>query len=124
MTLNGILQILAHLAVLTLLAKPVGLYLVKVYNGERTFLDFLFRPIERVVYAITRVDAEKEMNWEAIWHRDAGFQPCFFARSLRDTEDAILPAVESARVCGFIRAPLVQYRRLICYEHKLAIVRR
>ncbi|MEQ1605752.1 MAG: potassium-transporting ATPase subunit KdpA [Pyrinomonadaceae bacterium] len=64
MTLNGILQILAYLAVLTLLAKPVGIYLVKVYNGERTFLDFLFRPIERVVYAITRVDAEKEMNWK------------------------------------------------------------
>ncbi|MBK6723485.1 MAG: potassium-transporting ATPase subunit KdpA [Pyrinomonadaceae bacterium] len=64
MTLNGILQILAYLAILTLLAKPVGIYLVKVYNGERTFLDFLFRPVERAVYAITRVDAEKEMNWK------------------------------------------------------------
>lgn len=64
MTLNGILQILAYLTILTLLAKPVGLYLVKVYNGERTFLDLILRPVERAVYAITRVDAEKEMNWK------------------------------------------------------------
>ena len=64
MTLNGILQIFFYLVLLTLLAKPVGIYLLKVYNGEKTFLDFLFRPIERVIYAITRVEAEKEMNWK------------------------------------------------------------
>lgn len=64
MTLIGILQILAYLTILTLLAKPVGIYLVKVYNGEKTFLDIVVRPFERVIYAITRVDAEKEMNWK------------------------------------------------------------
>ena len=64
MTLNGILQIVFYLVLLTLLAKPVGIYLLKVYNGEKTFLDFLFRPIERVIYWVTRVNAEKEMNWK------------------------------------------------------------
>ncbi len=64
MTLSGILQILFYLSLLTLLAKPMGLYLLKVYNGEKTFLDFVFRPIERAVYWLTRVDAKKEMNWK------------------------------------------------------------
>jgi len=64
MTTNGILQILFYLALLTLLAKPVGIYLLKVYNGEKTFLDLIFGPIERLIYRVTRVDAEKEMNWK------------------------------------------------------------
>ncbi len=64
MTFNGILQIVFFLVLLTLLAKPVGIYLTKVFNGEKTLLDFLLRPVERLIYAITRVNAEKEMNWK------------------------------------------------------------
>lgn len=64
MTSNGIFQILLFLAVLTLLAKPVGIYLLKVYNGEKSLLDFIFKPVERLIYAITRVDAAREMNWK------------------------------------------------------------
>ncbi len=64
MTTNGILQILLYLVVLTLLAKPMGVYLTKVYAGEKTFLDFILRPFERAVYAICRVDAAQEMNWK------------------------------------------------------------
>ncbi len=64
MTLEGILQILLFLTVLTLLTKPSGIYLTKVYSGEKTFLDFVLKPIERFVYAICRVDALREMNWK------------------------------------------------------------
>lgn len=64
MTLNGILQILAFLAVIALLTKPMGLFLVQVYNGGKTVLDFLLKPIERFVYWITRVDPAVEMNWK------------------------------------------------------------
>ena len=64
MTLNGILQIILYLVVLTLLAKPAGIYLTQVYNGKRTFLDFIFRPVERALYAVCRVDATEEMNWK------------------------------------------------------------
>ena len=62
MTTNGILQILFYLALLTLLAKPVGIYMTKVYTGEATFLGFIFRPVERLFYKICRIDAEVEMN--------------------------------------------------------------
>jgi potassium-transporting ATPase potassium-binding subunit len=64
MTLEGILQILLYLAVLTLLAKPVGAYLTRVYGGEKTFLDFILKPVERFIYRLCRVDAEHEMNWK------------------------------------------------------------
>ena len=64
MTFNGIFQITFFLVVLTLLAKPMGIYLLKVYNREKTFLDFVFKPIERFVYAFTRVNAASEMNWK------------------------------------------------------------
>lgn len=64
MTTNGIFQILFYLVLLTLLAKPVGVYMTKVYTGERTFLDIIFRPIERLFYAICRIDPNTEMNWK------------------------------------------------------------
>lgn len=64
MTSNGILQILLFFFVLTLLAKPVGIYLLKVYNGERTIISIIFGPVERLVYAITRVDPAREMDWK------------------------------------------------------------
>ena len=64
MTTNGILQILLFFFVLTVLAKPAGIYLLKVYNGERTILSTIFGPVERLFYAITRVDPAREMNWK------------------------------------------------------------
>lgn len=60
MTTNGIIQILAYVILLTLLAKPMGVYLTRVYSGETKWL----RPIERLVYAICRVDPTREMNWK------------------------------------------------------------
>jgi K+-transporting ATPase ATPase A chain len=42
----------------------MGVFLLRVYNGEKTFLDFLFKPIERLIYKVTRVDATREMNWK------------------------------------------------------------
>ncbi|MEP6848272.1 MAG: potassium-transporting ATPase subunit KdpA [Acidobacteriota bacterium] len=64
MTFSGILQIVVYLVLLTMLAKPMGLYLLKVYNGEKTFFDVIFRPVERFTYRLTRVDASAEMNWK------------------------------------------------------------
>lgn len=64
MTFNGILQILAFIAVIAVLTKPMGLFLVRVYDGGKTFLDFLLRPIERAIYWIARVDPAVEMNWK------------------------------------------------------------
>jgi K+-transporting ATPase ATPase A chain len=64
MTINGIFQILLFIVVLTLLAKPMGLYMLRVYNGEQTLLSVLFKPVERLFYTVTRVDPSSEMNWK------------------------------------------------------------
>jgi len=64
MTLNGVLQILFFLVLLTLLTKPLGIYMAKVYSGEKTILDIIFKPVERFLYALCRVDPNAEMNWK------------------------------------------------------------
>ncbi len=63
MTLNGWLQIFFFLALILLVTKPLGLYMAHVFNGERTFLDSVLSPVERLIYKLTRVDAGKEMRW-------------------------------------------------------------
>ncbi|HEY4426264.1 MAG TPA: potassium-transporting ATPase subunit KdpA [Pyrinomonadaceae bacterium] len=63
MTLNGWLQIFFFLALVLLVTKPLGLYMSRVFNGKRTFLDPVLGPIERLIYKLTRVDSGKEMRW-------------------------------------------------------------
>jgi K+-transporting ATPase ATPase A chain len=63
MTANGWFQIGLFLAVIFLLTKPLGIFLVHVFERKRTFLDPVLRPIERFLYRITGVDENKEMPW-------------------------------------------------------------
>ena len=65
MTIPGWLQIsLLFLAVL-LVVKPLGLYMAKVFSGERTFLSPLLSPIERGIYRAAGTSMDKEQNWLA-----------------------------------------------------------
>jgi K+-transporting ATPase ATPase A chain len=63
MTANGWFQIFLVLAVVFAVTKPLGIFMTRVFNGEKTFLDPVLRPIERLVYRITGVDKEHEMRW-------------------------------------------------------------
>jgi K+-transporting ATPase ATPase A chain len=63
MTANGWFQIGFYLLVIFLLTKPVGIFMTRVFNREKTFLDPVLRPIERVVYRLTGVDEKHEMRW-------------------------------------------------------------
>src|SRR5208283_1233665 len=63
MTTNGWMQIFVFLAVLLAITKPLGVFMAKVFSRERTFLDPLVRPIERLLYRVTGVDEEHEMRW-------------------------------------------------------------
>ncbi len=64
MTANGWLQFVAFLAVLLLLMRPLGLYIARVVEGEKTFLDPLLRPIERLLYRVCGIHAQQEMKWQ------------------------------------------------------------
>jgi potassium-transporting ATPase potassium-binding subunit len=65
MNMSGWLQLLLYVAALLLITKPLGLYLVRVLDGEgRTFLDPIFKPVERLLYAICRIDSKREQSWK------------------------------------------------------------
>jgi K+-transporting ATPase ATPase A chain len=63
MTINGWIQIGVFLAVLLAITKPLGVFMAKVFRRERTFLDPVVRPIERLLYRVTGVDEKHEMRW-------------------------------------------------------------
>jgi len=64
MTPNGILQIALYLVVLLALVKPLGAYMARVYQREKTFLDPVLSPLERLIYRVIRVHPEHEMDWK------------------------------------------------------------
>src|SRR5436309_9514110 len=63
MTANGWFQILLFLALVLLVTKPMGVFMTRVFNREKTFMDPVLRPIERLLYRVTGVDADHEMRW-------------------------------------------------------------
>ena len=63
MTINGWLQILFFLALVLLVTKPMGVYMARVFSREKTFMDPVMRPIERLIYRLTAVDENHEMRW-------------------------------------------------------------
>ena len=63
MTLNGWLQILVFLGLIFAVTKPLGVFMTRVFSRERTFLDPVLRPIERLLYRVTGVDESHEMRW-------------------------------------------------------------
>jgi K+-transporting ATPase ATPase A chain len=63
MTFNGWVQILLFFALILAVTKPMGVFMAHVFNREKTFLDPVLRPIERLIYKLTRVDEKREMRW-------------------------------------------------------------
>ncbi len=63
MTVNGWFQILLFLVLVFLVTKPMGIYMARVFGREKTFMDRVLRPIERLLYRVTGVDEDHEMRW-------------------------------------------------------------
>jgi K+-transporting ATPase ATPase A chain len=63
MSVKGLLQILFFFALVLAATKPLGLFMAHVFNRERTFLDPVLRPLEKLIYRLTRVDEKREMHW-------------------------------------------------------------
>src|SRR5215469_11558051 len=63
MTVNGWFQILVFFAAILLVTKPVGIFMTRVFSRERTWLDPVLRPVEKLIYRLTRVDEQHEMRW-------------------------------------------------------------
>lgn len=63
MTVIGWLQIILYCAIIVALTKPLGWYMTRVFNGEKTFLSPVLRPIEAGIYWISGVDEKREQHW-------------------------------------------------------------
>ncbi|MGA2430578.1 MAG: potassium-transporting ATPase subunit KdpA [Candidatus Acidiferrum sp.] len=63
MTSNGWYQIIFFLLVIFAITKPMGVFLTRVFNREKTFLDFALRPVERLIYRLCGIREEQEMHW-------------------------------------------------------------
>lgn len=63
MTANGWFQIGFFLLMIVLVTKPLGVFITRVFNREKTFLDPILRPVEKLVYRLAGVDEQQEMRW-------------------------------------------------------------
>ncbi|HLI35612.1 MAG TPA: potassium-transporting ATPase subunit KdpA [Terriglobia bacterium] len=63
MTSNGIFQILVYFVLLLILTKPLGKFMAAVFEGRRTFLHPLLRPLERLIYKLSGVREDSEQRW-------------------------------------------------------------
>src|SRR6202165_396584 len=62
-TLNSVLQVVIFMVIVLLLTKPVGLYMYKVFNGQRTWLSPVLVPVERFFYWLSGINEEDEQKW-------------------------------------------------------------
>jgi len=63
MTVNGWIQILIFCAIIIALVAPLGAYMTRVFNGERTFLSPVLRPVEIALYRVAGIDEGREQHW-------------------------------------------------------------
>jgi K+-transporting ATPase ATPase A chain len=63
MTANGWFQIFFFFALVLVCAKPLGVYMARVFERERTFADVFFRPVEQLLYRLAGIDEDHEMRW-------------------------------------------------------------
>lgn len=63
MTINGWIQIAFYCLFVLTCVKPLGLFMARVFEGERTFLSPILQPVERALYRICGVNAQQEQHW-------------------------------------------------------------
>src|SRR4029453_14038696 len=63
MTVIGWIQIALYCAIVVALVKPLGWFMTRVFNGERTFLSPVLRPVEVALYRLAGVDETREQHW-------------------------------------------------------------
>ena len=63
MTAIGLYQILFFFALILALTKPLGIFMARVFEGERTFLHPVLRPLERLIYRLSGIKEDVEQHW-------------------------------------------------------------
>jgi potassium-transporting ATPase potassium-binding subunit len=87
--MNAFLQLAFYLVVLLALAKPLGAYMADVYEGKRTFLSPVLGWLERLVYRVSGINADEDMDWKRylwglLWFNLFGFFAVYALQRLQD----------------------------------------
>ncbi len=98
MTGNDILQIVLYFGVLLLLAKPLGVYMARVYEGQPSGLDRVLGPVERLFYRICGIKPDEEMSWKKYAGACASLQRSRILLPLSPAALTGVSAAESAEV--------------------------
>ena len=62
--MNSVLQYVQYVAILVAFAIPLGFYMSKVMDGEKTIVSRVLGPVERGIYKLLRIDPEEDMGWK------------------------------------------------------------
>src|SRR5579862_10071276 len=60
---NSIIQLAVYFILVTAISVPLGLYMARVFSNERTFLDPVLKPIEKLIYQLCGIDPQLETGW-------------------------------------------------------------
>ena len=63
MTTNGVLQIAVYFALILAITKPMGVFMARLFSGERTFLHPILRPLEKLCYTLVGVREDADQRW-------------------------------------------------------------
>ena len=122
MTANGWLQFLLYFAVLVVLMRPLGIYMARVFEGQRTFADPILKPLEKLLYRLCGINADVEMNWRE--YTAAMLLFSFVSLVLTyviERTQLIFPGIRRARRSS--AGTGVEYGGLVHDEHQLAGLR-
>ena len=124
MTGSSLLQVGVYLLVLVALVKPLGAYMARVFEGERTFFTPVVGPVERLIYRLAGVDPSQETDWRhyalaVLAVNFVGFVVVYALQRLQ----GFLP-LEPAGLRRCLAGLVVQHRGQLRIEHQLAGLRR
>jgi len=117
MTANGWLQFALFSLILLATVRPVGVYLARVLEGERTWLDPVLRPIESLIYRLSGVSSKHEMNWREYAFAVLGFSAVSMLMTYAIERLQKLSALESARACRRGAGSRLEHRRQLHHQH-------
>ena len=121
MTANGWFQIVVFLLLILAVTKPLGVFMARVFNRERTFLDPVLRPIERLLYRVTGVDENHEMRWTEYAVSMLLFSVVSMLLLYLHAAAAGLSAVQPAEAGRGVAAGTgVQHGGVVHHQHQLA----
>ena len=124
MTTIGWIQILLYCAIIVAITPVLGGYMTRVFNGERTFLSPVLRPVEAVIYWAGGVDEKREQHWLTYTVAMLLFHVGGFLIIYVSDAHAGAVAVQSGRAIGGRARSVVQYGGQLHHQHQLAELRR